>query len=294
VTESREAAERHRRLPWDRLPDHLGLAVTQGEVPERIDDAEHPTRWIDVAPDRALVRLVGGNRVLVSGGTAVRVHVPDEVRHTGDSGWLVQGWAVSLAMLQRGHLVLHGATAEVDGGGVCVVGRSGAGKSTTAVGLRQRGHRLLVDDVSAVVGLDPPRVLPYLRGAHLTRAATEGLGLDFETLPELSSGRGKVAFVAEDPGAEPVALAAVAVVVPDPAVEQVEVTVMARADRLRALDEHARREGAAPAVLGMPRYFDLLTRLADRVPVVELRRPAVGWSLDAVLDAVERIARGKA
>lgn len=45
----------------------------------------------------------------------------------------------------RGVLVL------VDGTGVLIRGRSGSGKSLTALGLMQRGHRLVADDIVVLV-----------------------------------------------------------------------------------------------------------------------------------------------
>ena len=75
-------------------------------------------------------------------------------------------------MNQRGLLTIHGSAVEINGRGICIAGASGAGKSTTALGLRRRGHRLLVDDMSIVSSMPagPLAVVPYLRGVHLTPA----------------------------------------------------------------------------------------------------------------------------
>jgi hypothetical protein len=247
-----------------------------------------------VLQGRTLVSLAGGNRLLVSDGRHARVHVPAEIRGTGDSGWLLQGWAVAVAMTQRGHLTVHGSAIDVDGRTVCLAGRSGAGKSTTALGLRARGHRLLVDDVTVIdfAGSRQPLVIPYLRGVHLRPDAAARLGIDFDALPHLSSGRGKATFFAEDPGSDPVPLAHLVVLVPDRSVSDAQPEQVTGAERLQLLVEYTAREGVAPAILGQQRYFELLAALADAVPVVRIRRPVAGWSLDEVLDAIESITRG--
>lgn len=291
TVQAREAARRHAGTRWDRLPVHLGLVVEAGDVPASLEGAVHPNRYTQVVPGRALVTLTGGNRVLVSDGARARVHVPADTRDTGDSGWLAQGWAVAIAMMQRGHLTVHGSAVEIGGRAVCIAGHSGAGKSSSVLGLRSRGHRLLVDDVS-IIDVDEggsPAVIPYLRGVHLTRQAAQRLGIDFGSLPHLSSGRGKATFFAEDPGSTPVPLALLVVIAPDRGSDRVDSTPIVGAARIAALSTHASREMVAPAILGQQRYFDLLTRLADVVPVVCIRRPVGRWSMDAVLDRIESI-----
>jgi aryl sulfotransferase len=294
VREARAAARRHARTRWDVLPAHLGLRITEGEVPERLASGVSANPFVDVtpadvAPPVALVRLVGGNRLLVRDGTDVVVHVPDEERDSGDSGWLLQGWAVAIAMAQRGLLTLHGSSVDLCGSAVCIAGDSGAGKSTTALSMRRRGHRLLVDDVTT---LDHGRrVLPYLRGVHLVPAAARRLGIDPDGLPALSSSRGKVTFFAEDPGPEPLPLRAIVVLRRSRDASRVVTEQVVGAARIAVLSTIADREGVAPAILGRDRWFALLAALADAVPVHVVSRPVGQWSLDDVLDAVEAAAQ---
>jgi len=240
-----------------------------------------------------VVDLVGPARIEVADGATITVDVPPEVAASGDLGWIVHGWGVATAMLQRGLLVVHASAVEIDGSAVLVAGRTGAGKSTTALGLRARGHRLLVDDVSTIVDVDGrPHVLPYLRGVNLTPAAADALGIAYADLPALTVGRGKATFLAEDPGSRPIPVAAVAVIEPDADVDDVRVDEISGAGRFGALVPHCRRDGAASAILGPDQLFARTAALAAATPVARVRRPDGSWHLDAVCASVEDVRGG--
>ncbi len=277
---------------WERLPDHLGIEVRRGPVAAELVGAARPRPWLQVAGTRAVIDLVGPARLEVADGSFVTLDVTPEVEASGDVAWIVQGWAVATAMLQRGHLVVHASAVDIDGSAVLVAGRSGAGKSTTALGLRARGHRLLVDDVCTIVDIDGrPHVQPYLRGVNLTPVAAAGLGIAYADLSALSAGRGKASFVADDPGPDPVPVTAVAILTPDDLVDVVRTEPFTGAQRLAALDPHCERDGAAPAILGAAALFARTASLASAVTVARVRRPARSWHLDAVCAAVEEVGR---
>ncbi len=72
------------------------------------------------------------------------------------------GPVLALVLHQRSHFILHASAVVINGGGVLFMGPSGQGKSTTAATLYSQGHRLMTDDVSAVVlnGANDPMLLP--------------------------------------------------------------------------------------------------------------------------------------
>jgi hypothetical protein len=288
--EVRESRRRTKAKPWTQLPEHLGLTVVEGEVPEEIPGTQRPRKWIQANERVAAVRFAGGAAVMVEDGKDVTVHWapgPDEADL--DASWLVQGWAVTLASLQRGNLSLHAATVDIDGEIVAIAGRRGAGKSTTAMGLRARGHRLLIDDVTLVEFRDDGSAwtTPYARNVHLLPDSAAAVGIDFDALPLLAGGRTKVAFRAEEPDVVPMRIDRVVVLSPSAHVEAVELSDVQGAARVPLLANNLSRDGIAPIVLGQARYFSLLARLANAAPVQLVTRPAQDWSLDDVLDAIE-------
>jgi hypothetical protein len=269
------------------LPAHLGLRARRGRVPSALPGARQPRPWADVADGATLLRLRDGAGVLVTGGRDIVAQPPAG----GSAEWIAQGWGVTLAMLQRGLLSLHAAVLDVNGTLMAVAGDRGAGKSTTAVALSQRGHAVLCDDV-AVLEFRPDGVwtTPYWRAVHLLEDAAERLGVDFDALPALGPERAKAAWHAADPGAEQRPLERVVVLVADAAVDGVRVEHARGSARMAALAEHARRDGIAPVILGEEQYFAQVARLADSLPVTLIRRPAGPDSLTEVVAAIEGLA----
>ncbi len=303
---------------WRPLPAHLGLRVRPGTVPAELEGATRPVPYIQVT-DRAIRAQVAPRcALLVEGGRRVTVDWPGvslERHRADDPSWIVQGWAVTLAMLQRGELSLHASTVRIGDEVVAIAGRRGAGKSTTSLALTARGHQLLVDDTTLLRLVDGQAfITPYARNVHLLPDTAEALGLDFDELPLLAGGRTKAAFTPDEPPVEPQRVDRIVVLVParddgegapggsgpaggsagaaasrGPAVggDGPVLTDVRGTDRIRLLRHHMARQGLAPLVLGEQRFFELLTGLADAVSVQRLVRPAGAWTLDAVLDLIE-------
>ena len=271
---------------WLRLPASLGLRVQEGQIPDALPGADWPRPWIQVTPTSALLRFRGRAGLLVENGTDV---VVDRGRGGADEvGWMVQGWAVTLAMLQRGMLSLHASTVRIDEHVVAVAGSRGAGKSTTSMGLLGRGHRLLCDDVTVVEFRDGGAwTTPYWRNVHLLEDSATAVGVDFASLPPLGRGRVKAAFRPEDPQEKEQRIDRIVVLSIDDEAESVSRSRPSGAARMSALLEHTVRDGIAPLVLGQERYFAQVAQLADIVPISVVTRPRDSWTLDAVLDAIE-------
>ncbi len=76
---------------------------------------------------------------------------------------LLEGPVRGLELFAQGHLVIHGSCLEIGGRIVSLVGKAGAGKSTLAAMLSQRGAKLVsdgmtpVDPDSLLVAPGPPR-----------------------------------------------------------------------------------------------------------------------------------------
>ncbi len=63
---------------------------------------------------------------------------------------VVLGPLLSIALRQRGYIVLHGGCAVVRGQAVCFLGDMGAGKSTTTAAFYNAGYSIMSDDVVAI------------------------------------------------------------------------------------------------------------------------------------------------
>lgn len=209
-------------------------------------------------------------------------------------GELLLGPVFSCVLAQRGLTCLHAASVAIAERVVALVGISGAGKSTTALGLVQRGGTLIADDVS-VLSPDPgpPAVLSGAPRLRMRPDSAESLvgsyaGLDAMWLDENRRPRKRYinvddAAAAADDTAWPVDV--VYLLVADDACSAPTVSPLAPPHALsrlmsfrhmaRALDTTAHR-----------RDFPVIARVVDSVPVRELRRPHGLSSAPDVVDAI--------
>ncbi len=289
LAESRASKRRRGDTSWLELPAHLGVEVQLGEIPDELPDAARPRPWLQTTANATRVQFDAGNALLVEDGRLVTIQwTEDPEDDSADPSWMVQGWAVTIASLQRGNLSLHASTVRIGDEIVAIAGHQGAGKSTTAMGLRARGHQLLVDDTTVIeFRNDGVWITPYARNVHLLPDAAGAVGVDFDALPLLAGRHGKVAFRAEEPPSDPHRIDRIVVLTKPSHATDVTLSDVRGVDRIPILHHHVSRLGLAPIVLGQPTFFGLLARLADSTTVQLLQRPQDDWTLDQVLDTIE-------
>jgi aryl sulfotransferase len=289
--QSRASQRRRSTRRWSDLPAWLGLEVTEGPVPAELVGADRPRTWLQATATATRVQFGDGNALLVEDGTKVTVQwnlTAEDSDTSADLSWLVQGWAVTLASMQRGNLSLHASTVRIGGEVVAIAGQQGAGKSTTSMALRRRGHELLVDDTTIIDFADGAAwVTPYPRNVHLLPDAAAALGVDFDALAPLAGRLGKVAFTPEDPPPHPHRIDRIVVLTTTADAEHVSLHELRGAQRLEALTAHVSRRGLAPVILGPTGFFERLARLAGSTRIQMIKRPPDQWTLDDVLDAIE-------
>jgi hypothetical protein len=100
---------------------------------------------------------------------------------------LIFGPLFSILLRQRGRLVLHASSVEIDGVAVAFMGASGWGKSTLAEYFYARGYRLLTDDVMAI-DLDgsQPIAIPSFPQIKLMPDSATAIGHAPDSLPLLN------------------------------------------------------------------------------------------------------------
>ncbi|MCP9859154.1 MULTISPECIES: hypothetical protein [unclassified Cyanobium] len=201
----------------------------------------------------------------------------------------------------RGDLVLHANTLHWRYGLIAISGSSGAGKSTTAAGLIQRGAIQIADDLTVLRAGDHGQLV-VRHGApqlHLTRVAAERLGLIHGARPSPVRSD-KVVVPLDGPTASPLPHAAAEPGGwPDPSGPglrdlvllepgdgpQVQLRRLRGADLFLAL-QHGLYGPLKPC--DTPASFRLQALLARSVRVWSLKRPQGRWCLDAVLDTLEQ------
>jgi hypothetical protein len=164
------------------------------QVPHRLPDALVRQPLIEVSADRAVLRLPGAGRMLVT--THDIVGAPAPGRGHGALAPLADP-ALALQWLLRGVPTVRAASVASNGRGVLLSGTGPVGTSTIAAALVQRGWQMLGDAVAPVIVADGTiSVVPTTDTLGLWPDALEALGLDAELGQPIRSGVGKRAVTA--------------------------------------------------------------------------------------------------
>jgi HPr serine kinase-like protein len=247
----------------DRPPDITIRFGPAPDVPDPIRPGRPGLARIGRSGDCNL-EAAGVARYLVTGGGEVVVEPHDSADGVMLRAWLL-GPVLGILCHQRGLFPLHASCVRIGENAVALTGRPGAGKSTLAAALVQRGHGLVSDDVCAIdlAASGGPMVLPSFPRLKLWEDAMERLGIAVAGVPRAPSDRPKFHFCQPGPfDPSPVRLRAIYV-----------------------LDRTSRGEGNA---IRPDRGAHAAHALAT-----EIFRPGIGFRLGgkaAVLDAAMRIA----
>ncbi len=261
--------------------EHSGedLVVRRGEV-------EAPDRWPASgiaswpSPEADVLSWAGRAKLRVSASEITVDSANDPFARQ-----CVVGPGLGVALHRRGRLVLHGSAVDVGGTAVVLLGQKGAGKSTTAAALLDRGHSLLTDDLVVVLGdEDAPLCAPGPTQMKLWPASAEAFGLSDEVRPFLD-GLQKGVWHGAEVASAPVPIARVCSLAWG---ERLELEPLQGAAAFGAVFEHA----YAPRFLGTTASVPLVSacaRLCEIVPIARLMRPQ---RLEAVEPALEALLLG--
>lgn len=232
--------------------------------------------WLDI-PEKL--------SMLITGGTTL-TYCPHQGIHDDELRLFLLGSGLAAIMMQRGSLVLH-ANAIVPRPGetaIACIGASGAGKSTMAVAMMQRGHRCLADDVCPVGERGLMR--PGLARAKLWDDAARRLGIDTATLSRVRPQDAK--WNLPLCGQESVAAAGIGLLVclePSSAQEG-ELAEITGVERFTVLRNNVFRPEYYAAMGLEPALFRRIAELASATPLFRLSRPTGQFDIDTQVDKV--------
>lgn len=116
-------------------------------------------------PDLFLAKAIEGSQTYYKFNRRIdRGFIEYIFNSTGDRVWgfysdksllqdtisLLLGFVLGNVIRMRGHLAFHASAIAVEGGAILLTGDSGAGKSTTAAALSDRGCKILADDIAVL------------------------------------------------------------------------------------------------------------------------------------------------
>jgi hypothetical protein len=301
--------------PADALPDvwvqlHGECGAFDDSAPWQRIHASLPDEYAWVAwaapsmecPD---VRLRYGNRtdhtqfLIDPSGSRIRVR-RTAASTIADVEALLLGLVLTCVLRIRGLTCLHASVVAIGNQAVVLMGRTGAGKSTTAAGLFRIGARPLADDLAAVIETEQgfmvhpgPRRLRLRSDVAELMSPDAGLPRVWPDLPDRPTRR--YLSLADDDtrerAPEPVPLAAVYALGVDPRVGQVTIKPLSPSRALLVLLAQSSADFLLGAE-GREREFDRLARLVRAVPVRVLLRERNLEDLDGLCRAILEDATG--
>jgi hypothetical protein len=266
------------------------ISIRHGDIPQIASPSVFSSPFVTVYSNgQARINIGETLSMLVSDGRHVLISANKETPPEEIMTFLL-GPALGLLCHQRQVLPLHAAAIKIGDKAVVLVGNSGAGKSTTATALVQRGHRLLCDDI-AVINAQQISVLPSYPAIKLWQEAADALGIKTTTLDRTRSGLNKFHYRAEvDFDDKPTQLSALMILQPRTHITHTEIRRLDKLQALIQLRQHIYRRSLAAAQNSEQACFDQLGQIVSKVPVMILTRPDNFLDFAATLDHIEHSA----
>ncbi len=154
------------------------VTIRRGPVPDALPGATALGPTWQIAGKQFLMRIPDIARFLLKNGNEIVVAAENDAK-AGDIPIFILGTVFGILLHQREQIVLHASAVRVNDRAVLFCGASGAGKSTIAAALAQRGYPLVTEDVCTLTLGDSgaPLVHPDGRQLKLWAQAIDRLDL---------------------------------------------------------------------------------------------------------------------
>ncbi len=284
-----------------RSPIELSEAFTGGggaDVSIRIESAtaggavQPPDYYVEHADSRSVqVRVAGAGVVCAERGSNLFI-APHPASSENRVRSLIYGAGLTLILLQRERLPLHGSGVLVDGRAVIFLGQSGSGKSTFVQALCHRGYPVIGDDLLGVVDIEGAlAVYPGVCSLRLAEDSMGAFGYDCHELPPADRASKRWTPVLSYPkvdSAWPVGLMVVLEAGSDIKIE--------RCQPIEAFQHLVRQAILSHAAHAMDRSKVVMryaSRLANEVPVFKVTRTSGYSDMIALTSAIRQLAAGQ-
>ena len=236
-----------------------------------------------------ILSLDNGLKIRVEGGDRLTVELPAGLSEAALHA-LLFGPAMAILCHQRGLPPLHASVALIRGRGVAIAGDSGSGKSTAARALLRRGHRLLSDD-QAIIDNKKLVVQPGYPSVKLWSKTAAATGDALDPLLRVYAGSEKYYLPMDDLFQDKaVPLTLILALKPDSTLRHPAVQRLSSVHAVALLHRLVLRWGVMMALDNGQAAFDWASDLAQRIPVLLLRRPDDIERLDELCERIEEVA----
>jgi hypothetical protein len=199
--------------------------------------------------------------------------------------------AIAAILHQRSMIPLHASAIYHNGGIVLFCGRSGAGKSTTATALQQKGHQVFSDDV-CVLQNDANGVLVALPSYPMIKLWEDSFAkIGLETAAEADKIRPEMAkyarFYHDDFDISPQKIRRVFILDSTNTNDALEIKKLGPIAAFKLLQQNTYRHVQMNGMKKRDVHFAMISKLAGEVAVYKINRPAHGNTIESLLTLIE-------
>ena len=242
-----------------------------------------------IAGEQFLLRVPGVARFLLTEGREITFEIEDDAPPE-DIAVFVIGTVFGILLHQRRQVVLHASAVRVGDRAVLFCGASGAGKSTMAAALNQKGYALLTDDVCAIDTNASGAFVAHSDGRRLKlwEQAIKGLNMAERKVGAVRAQLEKYYIEPHEPTGEALPLGAVYVLREFRAPFKEGIERPNVVDAALFVRRNAYRPRLVAAMSQKDSYFRLAAGIAAGPGVFLLTRPLQFKALPGVIEGLER------
>lgn len=199
------------------------------------------------------------------------------------------GIVFAFLMIEREKIAIHGGAVDINGKGILIVGKSGAGKSTLTTALRQKGYKLLADDMTALDNDKNGQAIinPSFPMQRITHDVLEDFGYDKSKFNKIFLTREKYFVPAKDEFQyENKPLYAIFHLSEDD-IDEVTVEEVHGTEKLSLIFSSIFRGYVLNEVGISSTYFKKCLNIANKVPIYKVKRPKKGFTVNKQMELIE-------
>lgn len=266
------------------------IVIRKGEVPRvwEVDEADEPFNlrsFVDGDRRHFWAKIPDTIRMSIRDGCEITYAIEPGCKEDAARLFLL-GSGLGAVLMQRSFIVVHGNAITLPNrrSAIVCIGDSGAGKSTTAIAMMQRGYSILADDICPIG--PSAQIEPGMPRAKLWDQTAQHLNIDVSGLKQVRDGDAKYNLpLGNQHCDEPRQIGAFVWLVPGDvdAIECSEVTGVERFSVLR--NNIYRPEYLTPLKLEAT-YLKQVAQIAAQTKVFKVVRPKDGFDIGPLLDTI--------